>query len=79
MISQSTYELNRQHIDVNSLGPAPVKGKSEAIHVYEVLGLSKEGMGKMIEDRNSKQTKWMKGGGNKETKWARGSKDTTWK
>lgn len=78
MISQSTYELISSSIDVKSLGPAPVKGKSEAIHVYEVLGLSEEGKGKMIEDRNNKQTKWMKGN-NKETKWARGSKDTTWK
>jgi len=78
MISQSTYELITNSIDVRSLGPAPVKGKSEAIHVYEVLGLSKEGAGKLVEDRNSKQTRWMRGN-NKETKWARGSKDTTWK
>ncbi|MFN8578212.1 MAG: adenylate/guanylate cyclase domain-containing protein [Candidatus Sericytochromatia bacterium] len=78
MISQSTYELISNNIDVRSLGPAPVKGKSEAIHVYEVLGLSEEGKGKMVEDRNTKQTKWMKSN-NKETKWARGSKDTTWK
>ena len=78
MISQSTYELVNTSIDVRSLGPAPIKGKSEAIHVYEVLGMSEEGKGKMIEDRNSRQTKWMKGN-SKETKWARGSKDTTWK
>lgn len=78
MISQSTYELINNNIDVRSLGPAPVKGKSEAIHVYEVLGMSEEGKGKMVEDRNSKQTKWMKSN-SKETKWARGSKDTTWK
>ncbi len=78
MISQSTYELITTKVDVRSLGPAPVKGKSEAIHVYEVLGISKEGTGKMTEDRNVKQTRWSRGG-NKETKWARGSKDTTWK
>ncbi len=78
MISQSTYELVSTNIDVKSLGPAPVKGKSEAIHVYEILGMSEEGKGKMIEDRKSKQTKWIKSSA-KETKWARGSKDTTWK
>ena len=78
MISQSTYELIMDKVDVRSLGPAPVKGKSEAIHVYEVLSLTAEGgAGKLIEDRNVKQTRWMKN--NKETKWARGSKDTTWK
>jgi adenylate cyclase len=80
MISHSTYELISGNIDVRTLGPAPVKGKSEAIHVYEVLGLSEEGKGKMVEDRSNKQTKWMRGGANdKQTKWARDSKDTTWK
>lgn len=78
MISQSTYELISNNVDVKSLGPAPVKGKSEALHVYEVLGLSEEGKGKMVEDKTSKQTRWMSPGSNKETKWARGSKDTTW-
>ncbi|MBC7474825.1 MAG: adenylate/guanylate cyclase domain-containing protein [Candidatus Sericytochromatia bacterium] len=78
IISQSTYELITNEIDVRSLGPVPVKGKSEAIHVYEVLGLSTEGKGRMVEDRNTKQTKWMRGN-NKETKWARENNDTTWK
>jgi adenylate cyclase len=78
MISHSTYELVQNSIDVRSLGPAPVKGKSEAIHVYEVLGMSKEGSGKLVEDKSVKQTRWMRSN-NKETRWARGSKDTTWK
>lgn len=80
MISHSTYELITDKVDVRALGPAPVKGKSEAIHVYEVLGFSEEGKGKMIEDRNNKKTQWIKpSNSDKQTKWARDSKDTTWK
>ena len=78
MISHPTYELIADKVDVRSLGPAPVKGKSEAIHVYEVIGMAKEGeKGKLIQPRGSKETQWMSDN-SKETRWARDSKDTTW-
>lgn len=77
MISHSTYELISDMVNVRSLGSAPVKGKSEELHVYEVLGITEVGKGKMIEDRNTKKTSW--GKSDKQTKWARDSKDTTWK
>ncbi|MFN8670789.1 MAG: adenylate/guanylate cyclase domain-containing protein [Candidatus Sericytochromatia bacterium] len=78
MISHSTYELISDMVNVRSLGAAPVKGKSEVLHVYEVLGITEAGKGMLMEDKNSKKTNW--GSKNdKSTKWARGTKDTTWK
>ncbi|MEK7432163.1 MAG: adenylate/guanylate cyclase domain-containing protein [Cyanobacteriota bacterium] len=78
MISHSTYELITDMVNVRSLGPASVKGKSESLHVYEVLSISEVGQGKLTEDKNnSKKTNW--GKNDKKTNWSRGSKDTTWK
>jgi len=78
MISHSTYELISEKINVRNLGPAPVKGKSEAIHVYEVLGLANKETGPLIESKViGKETKWVKGSERK-TKWARGTKSTNW-
>jgi class 3 adenylate cyclase/tetratricopeptide (TPR) repeat protein/tRNA A37 threonylcarbamoyladenosine biosynthesis protein TsaE len=39
LISDSTYNLAKGIIDVNSLEPIKVKGKSELITVYEVVGV----------------------------------------
>jgi adenylate cyclase len=40
LISQVTYNLVKEHVEVRKLDPIMVKGKSEPQQVYEVLGLS---------------------------------------
>lgn len=77
IISHSTYELVSDKVNVKNLGPAPVKGKSEALHVYEVLSISEDGKAKLIEDNNIKSTRWSRGSG-KETKWSKTNKETNW-
>ena len=42
LISQGTYTAVQDHVKVNSLPPIQVKGKSEKLQTYEVLGM-KEG------------------------------------
>ncbi|MEW5946611.1 MAG: adenylate/guanylate cyclase domain-containing protein [bacterium] len=39
MISAGTYETIKEMVNVRSLGAAAVKGKSQAIEIYELLGL----------------------------------------
>ncbi|GIW22321.1 MAG: adenylate/guanylate cyclase domain-containing protein [Candidatus Sericytochromatia bacterium] len=77
IISHSTYELVSNKVNVRNLGPAPVKGKSEALHVYEVLSISEEGKATLLEDDNIKSTRWAKSSG-KETKWSKTNKGTRW-
>ena len=63
MMSQYTYDLVKDHVQSRALGPAPVKGKSEAISVYEVIGWKEDD--KDIEA--IKQTRWIKG--SEKTQW----------
>ena len=64
MASQETYELVKEHVKARNLGPAPVKGKSEAISVYEIIGWKDEAK---VLTENLKETKWIKG--SDKTQW----------
>lgn len=39
IISESTYEKVREHVEVNKLEDAMVKGKTRSVGIYELLGL----------------------------------------
>jgi len=39
LISEATYQLVRDHVQVNKLPPVKVKGRMQPVQVYEVLGL----------------------------------------
>jgi len=63
LISQSTYDLVSDRLNGRHCGTVKVKGKEEAVSVYEVLGW-REQAGAMTEIRD---TKWVKG--TNETQW----------
>jgi len=77
IMSHATYELVSDKVNVRSLGPVLVKGKSESLHVYEVLSISEDGKATLIQDDNIKSTRWSKGS-SKETKWSKTNKETSW-
>jgi adenylate cyclase len=39
LISQSAYERVKGHVEVRQMDPIQAKGKSQVVHVYEVLGV----------------------------------------
>jgi adenylate cyclase len=41
LISEATYQLARDHVQVNKLSPVRVKGRTEPVQIYEVLGLQR--------------------------------------
>jgi adenylate cyclase len=43
IISQGTYELVREHVVVRPLGSATVKGKHQAVEIYDLVGLKQPG------------------------------------
>jgi len=43
LISQRTWDLVRDVVEVRALGAIKVKGKEEQVEVYEVLGLTGQG------------------------------------
>jgi class 3 adenylate cyclase len=45
VIGARTYELIRDIADVRSLGTPALKGKSEAVEVYELVGLREDPFG----------------------------------
>jgi PAS domain S-box-containing protein len=40
LLSDSTYQLVRDHVDATTLGPMPVKGRSEPVHVYTLVTIT---------------------------------------
>ena len=42
LISGSTYDIVKEHVEVEEHEPIKVKGKTEAIRVYQLLGVDEE-------------------------------------
>ena len=43
IISQGTYELVRDHVEVRPLGSVTVKGKQQAVDIFDLVGLKRPG------------------------------------